>query len=119
MPLRIGLAGGFATARQGWPDADNDRPGRNRSSASCLIQTKPKPGDTAHGGQELKKQRRARGEPMRDGEFAGDPDAAARQPREVFLFFDNTDKRHAPADASSLMRMLDLSWNPEEDEQAA
>lgn len=55
----------------------------------------------------------ARGEPMRDGDFAGDPDATARQPREVFLFFDNTDKRHAPADAASLMRMLDLSWNPE------
>jgi uncharacterized protein YecE (DUF72 family) len=55
----------------------------------------------------------ARGEPMRDGEFAGDPDATLRPPREVFLFFDNTDKRHAPADAAGLMRMLDLSWNPE------
>jgi uncharacterized protein YecE (DUF72 family) len=61
----------------------------------------------------------AHGEPMRDGEFAGDPDAARRQQREVFLFFDNTDKRHAPADAASLMRMLDLSWNPKEDEQLA
>jgi len=61
----------------------------------------------------------ARGEPMRDGEFAGDPDSARRQQREVFMFFDNTDKRHAPADAASLMRMLDLNWNPEEDEQAA
>ena len=51
---------------------------------------------------------------MRDGEFAGHPDAATRQPREVFLFFDNTDKRHAPADAASLMRMLKL--NPKQDE---
>ena len=60
----------------------------------------------------------AQGEPMRDGEFAGDPDATA-QPREVFLFFDNTDKRHAPNDAASLMRMLDLAWDPEEARQAA
>jgi uncharacterized protein YecE (DUF72 family) len=61
----------------------------------------------------------ARGEPMRDGDFAGDSAAAAVQPREVFLFFDNTDKRHAPDDATSLMRMLQLVWNPGEDKQAA
>jgi uncharacterized protein YecE (DUF72 family) len=60
----------------------------------------------------------AHGQPMHDGEFAGDPDAAV-QPREVFLFFDNTDKRHAPDDAASLMRMLDLVWDPETNEKAA
>lgn len=61
----------------------------------------------------------ARGEPMVDGEFAGDPTLAARHPREVFLFFDNTDKRHAPADAASLTQMLGLSWTPKHDEKAA
>lgn len=55
---------------------------------------------------------------MQDGEFAGNP-AATAQPREVFLFFDNTDKRHAPADAASLMRMLALTWDPEGARHAA
>jgi uncharacterized protein YecE (DUF72 family) len=61
----------------------------------------------------------ADGEPMKDGEFVGDPHAAPAQPRDVFLFFDNTDKRHAPADASALMRMLDLVWRAEVKKQAA
>lgn len=50
------------------------------------------------------------GQAMRDGDFAGDPKSAADQPRDVFLFFDNTDKRHAPQDAAALMRMLSLTW---------
>lgn len=61
----------------------------------------------------------ALGEPMRDGEFAGDPNAASLQPREVFLFFDNTDKRHAPGDAAALMRMLKLALRPDAEKQAA
>lgn len=59
------------------------------------------------------------GAPMRDGEFAGDPGAAGGGPREVFLYFDNTDKRHAPKDAAALTRMLDLASRPEAKRQAA
>lgn len=61
----------------------------------------------------------ARGAPMRDGEFAGDPGAAGGGPRDVFLYFDNTNKRHAPQDAAALMRMLHLVWHPEPKRQAA
>jgi uncharacterized protein YecE (DUF72 family) len=44
------------------------------------------------------------GKPMRDGTFAG---AAARSvPRDVFVYFDNTDKLKAPHDARALMRVL-------------
>ena len=50
------------------------------------------------------------GEPMHDGAFAGSPEDAASRPRDVFVFFDNTDKRHAPEDAARLMRMLELAW---------
>jgi uncharacterized protein YecE (DUF72 family) len=50
------------------------------------------------------------GQAMRDGDFAGDPKNATDQPRDVFLFFDNTDKRHAPQDAATLMHMLELTW---------
>jgi len=45
------------------------------------------------------------GKPMTDGHFV-----SARQPRrrrrDVFIYFDNTDKLQAPKDALSLMRML-------------
>lgn len=63
----------------------------------------------------------SRGEPIRDGDFAdADAEAAATaRPRDVFLFFDNTDKRHAPADAARLMRMLNQAWSPEAERQAA
>lgn len=61
----------------------------------------------------------SRGEPMRDGDFADADDAATARPRDVFLFFDNTDKRHAPADAARLMRMLNQAWSPEAERQAA
>jgi uncharacterized protein YecE (DUF72 family) len=47
------------------------------------------------------------GKPVRDGEFAGRSSGGGR-PREVYLFFDNTDKLRAPADAQSLMRLLHL-----------
>ena len=35
-----------------------------------------------------------------------------RCPRDVFCYFDNTDKLHAPANAQQLMRMLDVGWEP-------
>lgn len=47
----------------------------------------------------------AQGKPMRDGRFI-DPGAAASEPRDVFVFFDNTDKLHAPDNARSLMNRL-------------
>lgn len=42
---------------------------------------------------------------MRDGDFAGGENPADT-PRDVFVFFDNTDKLHAPDDAGRLMEML-------------
>lgn len=45
------------------------------------------------------------GAPMRDGDFAGG-ESPAETPRDVFVFFDNTDKLHAPEDARRLMEML-------------
>ncbi len=47
----------------------------------------------------------AAGEPMRDGEFAAPPNRRQR-PRDVFVYFDNTDKLRAPRDAQVLMRKL-------------
>lgn len=44
------------------------------------------------------------GRPMRDGTFAGAP--AKPMPRDVFVYFDNTDKLKAPHDAQALMRCL-------------
>jgi uncharacterized protein YecE (DUF72 family) len=44
------------------------------------------------------------GRPMRDGTFAGPP--AKPRPRDVFVYFDNTDKLKAPRDAQALMRCL-------------
>jgi uncharacterized protein YecE (DUF72 family) len=48
----------------------------------------------------------ATGATMRDGEFASSVRGKARR-RDVFLFFDNTDKLRAPDDAQALMRRLD------------
>jgi uncharacterized protein YecE (DUF72 family) len=45
------------------------------------------------------------GRPMQDGDFAGEGPGEAR-PRDVYLYFDNTDKLRAPDDARSLMRRL-------------
>lgn len=45
------------------------------------------------------------GKPMRDGEFVGTRAAKATR-RDVFLYFDNTDKVHAPRDACRLAARL-------------
>lgn len=50
----------------------------------------------------------AAGKPMHDGYFAGKSNADPR-PRDVFVFFDNTDKRLAPRDAQALMRRLGIA----------
>lgn len=47
----------------------------------------------------------ATGKTMRDGEFAAAADRS-RQPRDVFFYFDNTDKLKAPGDAQTLIRKL-------------
>ncbi|WP_310207325.1 DUF72 domain-containing protein [Ancylobacter sp. 3268] len=52
----------------------------------------------------------AEGRPMEDGAFVG-ADAAPVKPRDVFIFFDNTDKLHAPEDARRLMERLDIHWH--------
>ena len=44
------------------------------------------------------------GRAMNDGTFAARP--AALRPRDVFVYFDNTDKLMAPRDARVLMRLL-------------
>ncbi|MCM5552837.1 DUF72 domain-containing protein [Pleomorphomonas sp. NRK KF1] len=53
----------------------------------------------------------AQGEPMDDGDFASDV-KAPNSPRDVFLFFDNTDGFRAPDDALAVMRELGLEWRP-------
>jgi uncharacterized protein YecE (DUF72 family) len=45
------------------------------------------------------------GRPMRDGTFVGEPAKAV--PRDVYVYFDNTDKLMAPRDAQALMRRLE------------
>lgn len=45
------------------------------------------------------------GQPMTDGYFI-DAKQPKRRPRDVFVYFDNTDKLQAPKDALSLMRLL-------------
>ena len=45
------------------------------------------------------------GKPMRDGAFVGPP--AKLIPRDVYVYFDNTDKLMAPHDAQALMRRLE------------
>lgn len=46
------------------------------------------------------------GEPMTDGTFAG-PRLKRQQRRDVYVYFDNTDKLHAPEDAQTLMKRLE------------
>lgn len=58
-----------------------------------------------------------KGREMQDGEFAGDPADSKPAPRDVFLFFDNTDKRQAPLDARRLMEKLGRIWTPSVDEK--
>jgi uncharacterized protein YecE (DUF72 family) len=50
----------------------------------------------------------SRGQPMTDGNFVTPPVDDGR-PREVFLFFDNTDKLQAPGDARALMARLGVA----------
>jgi uncharacterized protein YecE (DUF72 family) len=45
------------------------------------------------------------GKPMRDGIFVGTP--AKPMPRDVYVYFDNTDKLMAPRDGQALMRRLE------------
>ena len=45
------------------------------------------------------------GKAMRDGTFVGAP--AKAMPRDVYVYFDNTDKLMAPRDARALMRRLE------------
>jgi len=47
-----------------------------------------------------------------DGNFVTGPTADGKA-RDVFLFFDNTDKLMAPGDARGLMARLGVSWTPE------
>lgn len=56
----------------------------------------------------------SRGEPMNDGDFVGDGKALGR-PRDVFLYFDNTDGLHAPDDALAIMRELGIERRLETD----
>lgn len=51
----------------------------------------------------------SQGRVMRDGTFAG-AGQGKRMPRDVFVFFDNTDKLHAPEDARRLMDRLHVRW---------
>lgn len=51
------------------------------------------------------------GKPMADGDFASDRPARAR-PRDVYLYFDNTDKLQAPRDAVALMGLLGQAPKP-------
>lgn len=60
----------------------------------------------------------AQGKPMKDGAFASEKPAEAR-PRDVYVFFDNTDKLHAPEDAARLMAMLDVEWEKDAAAKAA
>lgn len=47
------------------------------------------------------------GKPMRDGTFVGT--LAKAMPRDVYVYFDNTDKLMAPRDAQALMRRLEAA----------
>jgi uncharacterized protein YecE (DUF72 family) len=58
----------------------------------------------------------ASGRPMRDGDFAA-PSSGPLKRRDVFVFFDNTDKLRAPHDALALIKKLGLA--PERRERAA
>lgn len=48
-----------------------------------------------------------------DGNFVEGPVADGKR-RDVFMFFDNTDKLMAPGDARGLMRRLGVEWHPAE-----
>ncbi len=48
---------------------------------------------------------------MRNGRFVQQPGPA--RARDVFVYFDNTDKLRAPQDAQALMRKLGIEWRKE------
>ncbi len=52
----------------------------------------------------------SQGKPMDDGEFV-DAEKAPARPRDVYLFFDNTDGLRAPDDALAIMRDLGIEWH--------
>jgi uncharacterized protein YecE (DUF72 family) len=52
------------------------------------------------------------GEEPEDARLICPTRARARASRDVYCYFDNTDKRHAPENARELMRLLDTSWRP-------
>jgi uncharacterized protein YecE (DUF72 family) len=53
----------------------------------------------------------ARGDEPRDGtRVLGD--APARAQRDVYCYFDNTDKLHAPDNAQRLAQLLEQTWSP-------
>jgi uncharacterized protein YecE (DUF72 family) len=52
------------------------------------------------------------GEEPEDARLICPTRARARAARDVFCYFDNTDKRHAPVNARELMRLLDERWEP-------
>ncbi len=56
----------------------------------------------------------SRGEAMDDGDFIGDGKAPDR-PRDVFLFFDNTDGLRAPDDALAMMDELGIEQRHDDD----
>jgi uncharacterized protein YecE (DUF72 family) len=61
--------------------------------------------DTALGRWAARVRAWSQGDPMRDGDFAGKT-AGSTARRDVFVYFDNTDKLRAPHDAQTLIRKL-------------
>ncbi|HKO68260.1 MAG TPA: DUF72 domain-containing protein [Burkholderiaceae bacterium] len=53
------------------------------------------------------------GDQPRDGNLVMPNARVPRVPRDVFCYFDNTDKLHAPANARQLLSMLDVRWDPD------
>lgn len=47
-----------------------------------------------------------------DGDLVVPPAAAAATARDVYCYFDNTDKQHAPDNARRLMELLSVPWAP-------
>ncbi len=54
----------------------------------------------------------AAGDQPKDAKLVMPNARVERIPRDVFCYFDNTDKLHAPRNARRLMQMLDVRWEP-------
>lgn len=54
----------------------------------------------------------ANGRQPKDARLISGEPAPARPARDVYCYFDNTDKLHAPDNARELMQRLGLRWNP-------